>query len=198
MDVEEFKVQVRETLEDVLPSRKMAKVTDSRILSVLEKYSERENTEIDMDYDYKYFPLKIVDLTINEIVSSMASKNAELDSSSDPEEVEDLATAQAMKDILVPLSRVYPDIDPMYLRTIIDKFSGNTNSIQDYLEANINTIPKRRNIQAVQYRVMSASCDGRKRERPWQCPQCRTWTIISLPKNLDTTKHNPHNGNQPV
>ena len=49
-----------------------------------------------------------------------------------------------MKDILVPLSRVYPDIDPMYLRTIIDKFYGNPNSIQDYLEANINTIPKRR------------------------------------------------------
>ena len=96
MDVEEFKVQVRETLEDVLPSRKMAKVTDSRILSVLEKYSERENTEIDMDYDYKYFPLKIVDLTINEIVSGMVStfptKNAELDSSSDPEEMEDLGS----------------------------------------------------------------------------------------------------------
>ena len=117
------------------------------------------------------------------MASTSPKKNTELDSSSDPEEA-----AQTMKDILVPLSRVYPDIDPMYLRTIIDKFSGDPNSIQDYLEANINTIPNRRNVQAVQYRVMSASCDIRKRERPWQCPQCRTWTIISLPKNLDTTK----------
>ena len=40
MDVEELRDQVRETLEDVLPSRKMVNVTDSQILSVLEKYSK--------------------------------------------------------------------------------------------------------------------------------------------------------------
>ena len=195
-DINEFRDRVRETLEDVLPSRKLADVTDSQILSVLENHFKRENTEMDTDYDYKYFPLKIVDLTVKDIVSSMASpspgREKELDSSSDPEEeLEDFPMAPTINDILIPLSSVYPDIDPAYLRTIIDKFSGNTNNIQDYLEANIETIPERRTIQAVQYRVMSSNCDNLKRERPWQCPQCRSWTVISLPKNLETVKKEP-------
>ena len=192
-DVMEFRDQVRETLEDVLPSKKMADVTDSQILSVLETHFKRENTEMDTDYDYKYFPLKIVDLTVKDIVSSMASPPPvrELDSSSDPEEEEDFCMAPTLKDILIPLSSVYPDIDPTYLRTIIDKFSGNTSSIQEHLEANIETIPERRTIQAVQYRMISAKCDNKKREKPWECPQCRSWSIISLPKNLDTTKKEP-------
>ena len=195
-DINEFRDRVRETLEDVLPSRKMADITDSQILSVLENHFKRENTEMDMDYEYKYFPLKIVDLTVKDIVSSMASPSPEsekeLDSSSDPEEeLEDYTMAPTINDILIPLSSVYPDIDPAYLRTIIHKFSGNTNNIQDYLEANIETIPERRTIQAVQYRVMSSNCDNRKRERPWQCPQCRSWTVISLPKSLDTVKKEP-------
>ena len=194
-DIMEFRDQVRETLEDVLPSRKMADVTDSQILKVLENHFKRENTEMDMDYDYKYFPLKIVDLTVKDIVSSLAEpspeKEKELDSSSDPEEEEDFPMVPALKDILAPLSSVYPDIDPTYLKTIIEKFSGNTLNIQEYLEANIETIPERRTIQAVQYRVMSSNCDNLKRERPWQCPQCRSWTVISLPKDLDTVKKEP-------
>ena len=48
-DMMEYRDQVRETLEDVLPSRKMVNVTDSQILSVLEKYSKWENMEIDID-----------------------------------------------------------------------------------------------------------------------------------------------------
>ena len=192
-DIMEFRDQVRETLEDVLPSKKMADVTDTQILSVLETHFKRENTDMDMDYDYKYFPLKIVDLTVKEIVSSMASPplQKELDSSSDPEEEEDFTMAPTMKDILIPLSSVYPDIDPTYLKTIIDKFSGNTSSIQEYLEDNIETIPERRTIQAVQYRMISSNCDNSKRERPWQCPQCRSWSTISLPKSLDTVKKEP-------
>ena len=42
------------------------------------------------------------------------------------------------------------------LRSIIEKFRGNTENIQDYLEGNIETIPERRTIQAVQYQVMSS------------------------------------------
>ena len=38
---------------------------------------------------------------------------------------------------------------------------------------------------------MSSICDNLKRERPWQCPECRSWKIISLPKNLDTVKKEP-------
>ena len=174
-DMMEYRDQVRETLEDVLPSRKMEDVTDDKILSVLKNHFKRENIEMDFDYDYKYFPLKIVDLTVKDIVSSMASpKKKELDSSSDPEEEDDFTIIPSLKDILKPLSSVYPDIDPTYLRTIIEKCSGDIDSIQEYLEANMETIPERRTIQAVQYRVMSSNCDNNKRERPWQCPQCRS------------------------
>ena len=172
IELSEFEDQVRETLQDVLPGRKIANVSDSQILSVLKNHFKPENTEMDPNYDFKYFPLKIVDLTVKDIVSSMAkpSLKRELDSSSDPEEeLED----DIMKDILIRLSSVYPDIDPVYLKTIIVKFSGNTYSIQEYLEANIEAIPERRTIQAVQYRVMSSNCDNNKRQRPWQCPQCR-------------------------
>ena len=193
-DVMEFRDQVRETLKDVLTSKKMADVTDNQIISVLEiHFKNIKNTEMDTHYDYKYFPLKIVDLTVKDIVSSMASTPPvrELDSSSDPEEEEDFSIEPTVKDILIPLSSVYPDIDPKYLRTIIDKFSGNTRNIQEYLEANIETIPERRTIQAVQYRMISAKCDNKKREKPWECPQCRSWSIISLPKSLDTTKKEP-------
>merc|ERR1719158_1686820 len=97
----EYRDQVRETLEDVLPSRKMEDVTDDKILSVLKNHFKRENIEMDFDYDYKYFPLKIVDLTVKDIVSSMASpKKKELDSSSDPEEEDDFTIVPSMKDIL--------------------------------------------------------------------------------------------------
>ena len=122
----EFRDQVRETLEDLLPSRKMAAVTDSHILSILENHFKRENTEMDTDYVFKYFPLKIVDLTVKYIVSSMSSSSPsqqkELDSSSDPEEVQ--VEDYNMKDLLIPLSRVFPDVDIAYLRTIIEKCSG--------------------------------------------------------------------------
>ena len=122
----EFRDQVRETLKDVLPSRKMAAVTDSQILSILENHFKRENTEMDTDYVFKYFPLKIVDLTVKYIVSSMSSSSPsqqkELDSSSDPEEVQ--VEDYNMKDLLIPLSRVFPDVDIAYLRTIIEKCSG--------------------------------------------------------------------------
>ena len=66
------------------------------------------------------------------------------------------------------------------LRSIIEKFRGNTENIQDYLEGNIETIPERRTIQAVQYQVMSSTCEDQKNKRPWQCPECRSWTIIDV------------------
>ena len=116
-----------------------------------------------------------------------------MESSSDPEELYDIsATAMATtKDILIPLSRIYPDIDLSVLKTIIEKFSGNTENIQEYLEANIETIPERRTIQAVQYRVMSSTCEDQNKERPWQCPQCRSWAIITIPRNLNVEKNEP-------
>ena len=116
-----------------------------------------------------------------------------MESSSDPEELYDIsATAMATtKDILIPLSRIYPDIDLSVLKTIIEQFSGNTENIQEYLEANIETIPERRTIQAVQYRVMSSTCEDQRKERPWQCPQCRSWTIITIPKNINVEKKEP-------
>merc|ERR1712073_259571 len=66
--------------------------------------------EMDYDYNYKYFPLKIVDLAIKEIVSRMAVSSSvhTVDSSSDPEEeLEDLPEVATTKDILIPLSRIY-------------------------------------------------------------------------------------------
>ena len=63
-DLMEYRDQVRETLQDVLPGRKIANVTDTQILSVLKNHFKPENTEMDADYDFKYFPLKIVDLTV--------------------------------------------------------------------------------------------------------------------------------------
>ena len=158
-DLMEFHDQVRQTLEDVLPMKKMHDVSDQMIQRALENHHMEENMEMDYDYNYKYFPLKIVDLAVKEIVSSMASLHT-VDSSSDPEEeLEDFPEVATTKDILIPLSRIYPDIDLSYLKTIIEKFSGQTENIQEYLEANIETIPERRTIQAVQYRVMSSTCE---------------------------------------
>lgn len=193
-DLMEFHDQVRQTLEDVLPRKKMDDVSDEMIQRALENHHMEENMEMDYDYNYKYFPLKIVDLAIKEIVSRMAVSSSvhTVDSSSDPEEeLEDLPEVATTKDILIPLSRIYPDIDLSYLKTIIEKFSGHTENIQEYLEANIETIPERRTIQAVQYRVMSSTCEDQRKERPWQCPQCRSWTIITIPKTISVEKKEP-------
>ena len=104
--------QVREILKDVLPSKKMDRVSDSQIMSALEKQND-----MDPVWKCKYYPNRTLDLAVRSIVSSMVSPEK---ASSDPEKMDEVEGATTKtpntKEILIPLSRIYPDIDLPYLR----------------------------------------------------------------------------------
>ena len=200
--------QVREVLEDVLPRKKLVLVDDNKIESVISRIrAETLNQALPepgtawqadgIDYKCKYFPVVAVDKAVTIIVEELKTPAAvggdeEEDgnnSSEDGEQMEVQTFADLCRhDMIRSLSHIYPDIDLVYLKQIIDRFYGNAEEIQKFLETNIENIPDKKTIQAVQFRLLSFQADPRK-ERPWQCPSCRSWRMIQIPASVRVQKN---------
>ena len=197
--------QVKEVLEDVLPGKKLVLVDDNKIKSVVSRVrSETLNQADSIDYKCKYFPVVAVDKAVTIIVEELKTAAAvggdeEEDgnnSSEDGEQMEVQTFSDLCRhDMIRSLSHIYPDIDLVYLKQIIDRFYGNAEEIQNFLETNIENIPEKRTIQAVQFRLLSFQADP-GRERPWQCPSCRSWRMIQIPASVRVQKKSMVNNTQ--
>jgi len=191
---EEYILHVKQVLNDVLPEKRLTLVGEDKIRTLVYSLYKDEDVSnyVDSSYNYLYYPIIIVDMAVKKIVAGFKSQKtvtseANLDSSNELEDDSGddenyvrkiMPSILCNRETLVPLCKLYPDIDPAYLRQIIERFDSDPEKIQQFLESNLDIIPERRTIQAVQYRLLSSSCNL-PREKPWQCPQCRSWQIIS-------------------
>ena len=149
------------------------------------------------NYSFTYYPDEIVDKAIISIVDSFKDKTqikrideGVLDDDDvetgddDPEYLElgqtdDKWMSVSRRESLRALSIVYPDIDLKYLRQTLDRFEGYPEAVQTFLESNMDIIPERRQIQALQLKVLSTTCSPGV-EKPWQCPSCKSWRLVKI------------------
>ena len=86
--------------------------------------------------------------------------------------------------LLISLIRVYPDIDPMFLKPICARLHFDVHQIEDWIEANIDKIPEKRQVQAINRFALESTCGIN--EQIWKCPSCETWQIVK--KTLTVVK----------
>ena len=184
--IQEYCLQVKESLSDILPRRKLHLVEDEMINArVTHLYFSQAVVDPGQSYSYEYFPVIVVDLAVKSIVEELIdNNNHEVE---DQETIVDLveendreatfsSSTTTVRELLRSLSLLYPDVDMSYLNQVIEKHDGVAENVQQFLENNMETIPERRTIQAVQFRLLSTSCT--EHERLWRCPGCGSWKII--------------------
>ena len=182
--IQEYCLQVKESLSDILPRRKLHLVEDEMINArVTHLYFSQAVVDPGPSYRYEYFPVIVVDLAVKSIVEELIDNNNNHEVE-DQETIVDLveendseaAVYRERELLLRSLSLLYPDVDMSYLNQVIEKHDGVAENVQQFLENNMETIPERRTIQAVQFRLLSTSCT--EHERLWRCPGCGSWKII--------------------
>ena len=182
--IQEYCLQVKESLSDILPRRKLHLVEDEMINArVTHLYFSQAVVDPGPSYSYEYFPVIVVDLAVKSIVEELIDNNNNHEVE-DQETIVDLveendseaAVYRERELLLRSLSLLYPDVDMSYLNQVIEKHDGVAENVQQFLENNMETIPERRTIQAVQFRLLSTSCT--EHERLWRCPGCGSWKII--------------------
>ena len=181
-DIEDYVEQVRDIIRDVLPGKKYCRVTQDQILETVAIIFAQQlsltttsgaDTNQTEDYQGRYYPVEIVDKAVITIVDGM--KEDGLDDGDTDDDDESGYSDDGLtwtKDLLKSLAVVYPDIDLKYLLQTLDRFQGDPNMVQHFLENNLDVIPEKRVVQAVHFNLLSSTCDY-KAEKPWQCPQCR-------------------------
>ena len=185
--IQEYCLQVKESLSDILPRRKLHLVEDEMINArVTNLYFSQAVVDPGPSYRYEYFPVIVVDLAVKSIVEELIDNNNNHEVE-DQETIVDLveendreatfsSSTTTVRELLRSLSLLYPDVDMSYLNQVIEKHDGVAENVQQFLENNMETIPERRTIQAVQFRLLSTSCT--EHERLWRCPGCGSWKII--------------------
>ena len=185
--IQEYCLQVKESLSDILPRKKLHLVENEMINArVTNLYFSQSVVDPGPSYSYEYFPVIVVDLAVKSIVEELIDNNNDHDVE-DPETIVDLfedndseaavsSSTTTVRELLRSLSLLYPDVDLSYLKQVIEKHDGAAEDVQQFLENNMDSIPERRTIQAVQFRLLSTSCT--EHERLWQCPGCGSWKII--------------------
>ena len=181
--IQEYCLQVKESLSDILPRRKLHLVEDEMINArVTHLCFSQAVVDPGPSYSYEYFPVIVVDLAVKSIVEELIDNNNNHEVE-DQETIVDLveendseAVISSVRELLRSLSLLYPDVDMSYLNQVIEKHDGVAENVQQFLDNNMETIPERRTIQAVQFRLLSTSCT--EHERLWRCPGCGSWKII--------------------
>lgn len=77
------------------------------------------------------------------------------------------------RDLLRTLAVMYPDIEAEYLHQTCLRFKNRPADIQTFLEENLPDLPASSAGPPERLKVAEA-------ERPWQCPDCRSWQIFQL------------------
>eukprot|EP00092_Neocalanus_flemingeri_P002235 GFUD01002380.1.p1 GENE.GFUD01002380.1~~GFUD01002380.1.p1 ORF type:complete len:597 (-),score=140.23 GFUD01002380.1:94-1884(-) len=181
---------VMSVLSDVLGENRFSKID---INDVLKELSEVEG-EDEFDYTGSYHPYKRIDSVVKHFVSKYKkrkhneekekefekSKNAEEEVDSDSEminaEIMIEVSDKQITSLLTSLITVYPDVDPKLLQQICNRFHHDATKIQDWLETNIDSIPEKRQVQAINRFALESTC--KSEEQIWKCPICEMWQII--------------------
>jgi hypothetical protein len=184
-------------LIDVLGS-KFDKIDKNDVIAQLSLVEVDENDEL--DYSGSYHPYRKINIVVEHFVS-MHKKRKYPESSnldcekSKTEDVDNISVnaeiiatdndEEERKDaLLISLIRVYPDIDPKFLKQICARLHFDAHQIEDWIEANIDKIPEKKQVQAINRFALESTC--RSHEQIWKCPSCETWQIVK--KTLTVVK----------
>ena len=90
---EEYILHVKEVLNDVLPEKRLTLVGEDKIRTLVYSLCKDEDVSnyVDSSYNYKYYPIIIVDMAVKKIVAGFESQKtvtseADLDSSNEVED----------------------------------------------------------------------------------------------------------------
>merc|ERR1719348_432039 len=72
---EEYILHVKQVLNDVLPERRLTLVGEEKIRSIVYSLYKDEDVSnfVDHSYNYKYYPIIVVDMAVKKIVSEFKS-----------------------------------------------------------------------------------------------------------------------------
>jgi len=174
-------------LVDVLGSR----ISNINKDDVIKKLSETEEDESDeFDYSGSYHPYKRINQVAEHFIS-LHKKRKQTDCINDYGSIDNLnVNAELISpeeekredDLLASLVTVYPDIDPKFLKQICSRLNNEPGKIQEWIEENIEQIPEKRQVQAINRFALESTC--RSHEDIWKCPSCEMWQIIEKNKLL--------------
>jgi len=150
-------------LVDVLGSR-IININKEDVIKELLETEEDENDEF--DYSGNYHPYKRINKVVEHFVS-LHRKRKQPDCKNDYENVDllnvnaELISEEEWKsenDLLASLITVYPDIDPKFLKQICIRLHNEPDKIQEWIEANIDKIPEKRQVQAINRFALESTC----------------------------------------
>ena len=178
-------------LADVLGDSKFRQIDKSDVIKELSEVSDSDHT---VDYAGAFHPYRRIDIVVKHFATlykkrklSEDIKTEELDGldseSVNAEDIEEAGEDMKAK-LLTSLITVYPDVDPKFLQQICARLQHDAGKIQDWLESNIDQIPEKRTVQAINRFELERRC-GRE-EQIWKCPTCEMWQII--PRHVPVVK----------
>ena len=90
---EEYILHVKQVLNDILPKKRLTLVGEDKIRTIVYSLYKDEDVSnyVDSSYNYKYYPIIIVDMAVKKIVAGFESQKtvtseADLDSSNEVED----------------------------------------------------------------------------------------------------------------
>jgi len=173
------------TLMDVLGEKKFALIDRNDVTRELSEIEMDADVNEVIDYNGSFHPYKKIDSVVKHFVTVhkkrklaediLEEAGGEDDTSINAEIIKELEETERIK-ILTSLTYVYPDVDQKLLQQICARLQYDPPKISAWLETNINSIPEKRQVQAIHRFTLETSCGPD--EVIWCCPGCETWQVV--------------------